>query len=87
MKISTAKLRALVDEALAQDRAAWDKEEADFAARQAHRLVEVDRCGEVLEIAGRLGNAQDPFERTAGDAHLAPGLAGNAADGLQPCGV
>ena len=43
-------------------------------ARQAHRFVEADRRREILEIARRLGDAQDAVERAAGDAHLAPGL-------------
>lgn len=34
MKISTAKLKELVTEALRQDREQWDREEIDFAARQ-----------------------------------------------------
>lgn len=38
MKINTAKLRALVDEALAQDRAVWDKEEQDFETRKQKHL-------------------------------------------------
>ena len=56
-------------------------------ARQAHRLVERDRRGEIAQIAGRLGDAQDPVERAAGDAHPPPGLDRDLADGLQPRGV
>ena len=43
-------------------------------ARQAHRFVEADRRREILEIAGRLRDAQDAFERAAGDADLAAGF-------------
>ena len=55
-----------------------------FVARQAHRLVEPDRRREILQIAGCLGDPQDPVERAAGNAHLAPGLTADAPDRLQP---
>src|SRR5207237_9377228 len=54
-----------------------------LASRQAHRLVKADRLREVREVAGGLRNPQDAVERAAGDAHLAAGLPGDAADGLQ----
>ena len=56
-------------------------------ARQAHRFVERNRRREILQIAGRLGDAQDAVERAPGDAHLAAGLAADPADGLEPRGI
>ena len=58
-----------------------------LVARQAHRLVEADGLGEIEQIAGGLGDAQDAVERAAGDAHLAPGLDRDLAERLQPRGV
>src|SRR6476659_2845926 len=58
-----------------------------LALRQSHRLVEADRRREVLQIAGSLGDTEDPLERTAGDADLAIGFVCDAADGLKPRGV
>ena len=51
-------------------------------ARQAHRLVEADRLGEIEQIAGRLGDLEDAVEGAAGDAHLAPGFDRDPADRL-----
>ncbi len=48
-----------------------------FAARQAHRRVEIDRVREIGEIAGGARDRKDAVERTAGNAKLAIGGAGD----------
>ena len=63
------------------------RDDQHFLLRQPHRLVEADRRREVLQIARRLRDAEDAVERAAGDADLAPGLARDAADRLQPRGI
>ena len=59
----------------------------DVARRQLHRRVEVDRLGEIGQIADALGDPEDPVERAAGDADPAAGVVGDMAEGLQAGGV
>ena len=42
---------------------------------------------EIEQIPAGLGHPQDAVEGAAGDAHLAPGLASNPADGLESRGI
>ncbi len=55
-----------------------------LARRQFHRGVHVDRRREVLEIAARLGDLDDPIERAPADAELTPGIARDIAERLHP---
>ena len=43
-----------------------------FAARQAHRLVEADRLGEIAQIAGRLRDPEDAVEARPATHSLRP---------------
>ena len=62
-------------------------DDQQLLARQAHRLVEPHRLGEIAQVAGRLGHPENPLERAAGDAYSTAGLGRDPADGLQPGGV
>jgi hypothetical protein len=53
----------------------------DVARRKLHRRVEVDRLGEVGQIADALGDPQDTVERAAGDADPPAGIGGDVAEG------
>ena len=41
------------------------RDDQHFLRGQPHRFVEADRRREILQIAGRLGDPQDPVERAA----------------------
>ena len=56
-------------------------------ARQAHRLVEADRLGEIDADSRSPARPEDAVERAAGDAHLAAGFVRDAAERLEPRGV
>ena len=58
-----------------------------IAARQAHCSIEIDRVGEVGQIAIRLRHLDDPVEGAPGHADLPAGLARHIAEGLQPCDI
>jgi len=58
-----------------------------LASRKAHGLVEIDWRREILEVTGRLGDAQDPFQRSTGNTDAPACLHRHAADRLQPGGI
>src|SRR5690606_4156301 len=60
------------------------RQDHDLAAGEAHRGVEIDRLGEILQIAVLLRDLDNPFERAPCDAQPAAGLLRDAAERLQP---
>ena len=58
-------------------------EDHHFAPRQVHGHGEIDRFGQVLQVAARLSCSDDPVERAPGDAPPPPGCLRDIAQRLQ----